>query len=130
MKPGHVSAHGVWNSELGKVVLTDATLYHRQLKRMGFGDGEALTIRVEREADAKTYGQLKYFHGYVLTPLVEYTGDHDWKLYLKAMFLPDGKTSLSELTYEEMRAFTEQAEAFARAEVPQAYEQYGREYIA
>ncbi len=89
-----------------------------------------MKIRIEPEEDAIKYGQYKYFHGYVLEPLVNWTGDHDWRLYLKAMFLPDGKTSLTELNYEEMRAFTEQAEAFTRAICPEAYEEYGREYVA
>jgi hypothetical protein len=130
MTAGHVTAHAVWNADLKNVVLTDAASFHARLRKVGFGNGEALTIRVEREADARTYAQLKYWHGYVLAPLVEYTGDHDWRLYLKAMFLPDGKTSLTELDYEEMLAFTEQSEAWARAECPMAYEQCGREYVA
>jgi hypothetical protein len=37
---------------------------------------------------------------------------------------------LTELDYEEMRAFTEQSEAWARSECPMAYEQCGREYVA
>lgn len=130
MKSGHVTAAATWNADLQKPVLCDADRYYGQLRRMKFGEGEALTIRVEREADARTYAQLKYWHGYVLAPLVEYTGDHDWRLYLKAMFLPDGKTSLTECDYEELRAFTEQSEAWARSECPMAYEQCGREYIA
>lgn len=124
----HVTAQGFWQD--GKLVLADATLFVNQLKRAKFGSGEALIVRVEREEDARTYGQLKYFHGYVLEPLVNWTGDHDWRLYLKVMFLPDGKQSLTELNYEEMRAFIEQAEAFARGACPEAYEQCGREYVA
>lgn len=115
----------------GRVHIVDEAFYRTRVERAAkkWGEGCALTIRIEPEADAKTYGQLKYFHGYVLQPLIEYTGDYDWKLYLKFMFLPEGKTSLSQLNYDEMRAFTEQAEAYARTECPEAYERYGREWI-
>lgn len=124
----HVSTPAVWTN--GKLELINPRAYQQGLKKMQLADREAVVVRIEREQDAKTYGQMKYWHGYVLAPLVDYTGDHDWRLYLKAMFLPEGKHSLTELTYDEMRAFTEQCEAWAREHCPEAYEQHGREYVA
>jgi hypothetical protein len=79
--------------------------------------------------EAITAGQRKYFYGYIVEPLVNFTGDPDWALELKAMFMPDGKTSLTQLTYDEMRTFSEQCESWARQRCPEAYEQFGREYV-
>ncbi len=116
----------------GKIRIVDEDFYRTRAARMAkqWGDGASLTVRIEPEDEAIKYGQLKYWHGYVLQPLVEYTGDHDWRVYLKLMFLPDGKTSLTQLTYDEMRAFTEQTEAWAHEMCAEAYEQHGKEYVA
>jgi hypothetical protein len=114
----------------GKIHVTDEyykTRCERAAKK--WGDGCVLTIRIEPAEEAVRYGQYKYWHGYVLAPLIEYTGDQDWRLELKAMFLPDGKHSLTELTHDEMQAFTEQSEAWARERCPEAYEKYGLEYV-
>ena len=116
----------------GKVRIVDDFGYRVRSKKAAeaWGEGTALSIRIEPEGDAKKYGQLKYWHGYVVLPLVEFTGDAEWPLYLKAMFLPDGKTGLTDLDYEEMRSFSEQSEAWARMACPEAYEKCGREYVA
>lgn len=109
----------VWNGQ--GVEITNPAHYQAGLRALQLGVGEALVLRVERLEGALSYGQLKYWHGYVVGPLVEWTGDHDWRLYLKAMFLPEGKHSLTELSYAEMRAFTEHSEAWARQWCPEAY---------
>ena len=115
-----------------QIRLVDEDLYRTRAARAAkkWGNGTALKVRIEPEQDAKTYGQLKYFHGYVLAPMVEYTGDVDMKLEMKLRFLEDGQTSLADLDYEQMKAFTEKAEAWARTVCPEAFEKHGREYLA
>ena len=124
MKSSHVSAHAVWNSDLGKLVLTDATVFHAQLRKMGFGDGEALVVRVERQEDAYTYGALKHYWGHLVTPVSEFTGytKHEVHWMLKMLFMPDGKTSITELNREELRAYTESVEQHMREELPEAFD--------
>jgi len=113
----------------GKVRIVDDFGYRVRSKKAAeaWGEGTALSIRIEPEGDAKKYGQLKWWYGYVVRPLVEYTGDAEWPLYLKAMFMPEDKTSLTELGYDEMKTFSEESEAWARVACLEAYEQCGRE---
>lgn len=118
--------------DAGKIRILDEDYYRTRASRAAkkWGDGTPLKVRIEPEPDAKTHAQLKYFHGYVLEPMVNYTGDIDMKLQMKFMFLADWQTSLADLSYEEMKVFTEKAQAWARTVCPEAFEKYGREYVA
>lgn len=116
----------------GRITVVDDFAYRTLATRRAkqWGEGRALQIRIEPEEDAKTYGDVKYWWGYVVEPLVRYTGDPEWHLYLKAMFLPEGKTSLTQLSHEEMRLVIDKSEVWARTVCPEAYELHGREYVA
>lgn len=123
-RSGHVSASAVWNSDLRKVVLTDQVLFHAQLQKMGFGEGEALIVRVEREADAIEHRQYKHLFGHVFEPVSESSGHTTGELCLmaKARFLPDdGRTSLTQLTRDEFAAFIQATEIWLREECPEAF---------
>jgi len=114
----------------GKIAMVNEADYRRRSAKAAgkWGDGAALIIRIETEEDAKAYGQLKYFFGYIVEPMEEFTGDTDWALRFKTMFMPDEKTSLTQLSYDEMAMVNQKSEAYARMMCPEAFEQYGREY--
>ena len=88
-----------------------------------WGDGTALTIRIEPEEDAYTYGQIKHYWGFVVQPFCEETGyhKHEAHLLLKAECMPEGKTSLTELSGEELRDYAAAAEQTAREWCPEAF---------
>lgn len=123
---GHVSAKASWDGEKSRLVLDDQMLFHAQLRRLKPGAGEQFVIRIEREEDAYTYGQLKHLYGHVYTPLSEWNGDFvaDWHLLLKAAFMPEGKTSLTQLNKEELDAFIRQCEVYAHTAHPEAFALY------
>ena len=120
MKSGHVSAAAFWQDDLKKVVLADSVVFHAQLARMGFGAGEALVVRVEREEDAAKHGSYKHLFGHLLTPASDVTGytATELKADMKARFLPDGLTSLTQMTAEEFREFNRSVEQCIREEFP------------
>jgi hypothetical protein len=123
----HVSAKGAWDGE--RIRLDDRRTMEKALAGMKLSAGEGVVVTVMREEEAVRVHQYKYWHGYVLEPLVEYTGDQDYRLELKARFMPAEKVSLTQLTYTEMKRFIEESEAWARTMCPEAYEQFGREYL-
>ena len=102
----------------------DERAYRQQLRRMQLEDGEEAQIRIERPEDAYTYGQIKHYWGHLVTPFCEYTGytHHEAHLMLKALYLPDGKTSITELCRDELKAYTESCEQYLREEVPEAWD--------
>jgi SpoVK/Ycf46/Vps4 family AAA+-type ATPase len=59
----------------------------------------------------------------VYGPVVDYTGYSKTELHLmaKALFMPEGKTSLTELNREELREYTEHVERWLREECADAY---------
>lgn len=123
-----VTASAVFTA--GRVQLVDEFTYRACIKRAGkkWGEGAALVVRVEPEEDAQTHGQRKHYFGHVVTPLSEWNGDFlsDWHLLLKSMFMPDGKTSLTQLNYDEMREYIQQCEVYAHTTHPDAFALYDR----
>lgn len=111
----------------GQIRITDL-LYKAHAARMAkhWGEGAALRIRIEPEEEAKSYGQIKHYWGHVVTPFCEWTGyyKHEVHAMLKAECMPEGKTSLTELSREEMAAFSEAAEQTAREWAPEAFTLY------
>lgn len=95
----------------------------RQLAAKKWGDGCALTIRIEPEEEAWRYADAKHYYGHLVTPVAEFTGEtkHDVHLRLKALYLPDGKTSITELDREEFKAFLEAVEQGIREDLPEAW---------
>lgn len=126
MKSGHVSASAIWQTVetddglREKVVVVDPVVFHAQLRRMGFGEGEALVIRVEREEDAAKHGHYKHLFGHLLKPTSEFTGytQTELKADMKARFLPDGMTSLTQMNAEQFREFNQTVEQCIREEYP------------
>lgn len=108
----------------GDIVVCDAQ-YETKRKRAAksWGDGTALKIRVEPEEDAYTYGDIKHYWGHVVDPFSQETGyhKHEAHLLLKAECMPEGKTSITELNREELRAYSEAAEQKAREWCPEAF---------
>lgn len=100
----------------------------RQKAASAWGEGRALKIRVEPEEEAYTYGQIKHYWGHVITPFCETTGYHKDEAHtlLKAECMPEGKTSITELSGEELRAYSEAAEQKAREWCPDAFVLYDR----
>lgn len=125
----HVSGVGALLVEAvvsdGEIRVTDPaykTRRHKWAKRIG--EGVILTIRVEPKEDAIAYGQMKHYYGHLITPVSDYTGEtkHEVHVRMKALFLPDGKTSITELNHQEMKDYTEAVEQHMREECPEAWE--------
>jgi hypothetical protein len=116
----HVTAAAFWDGD--KLQLADVVTYRAGLRRMKLGQGEEVVIRVERPEDAYTYGQLKHYYGHLVGPVVEYTGDTDWHRMLKAMFLHDGKTSLTQCDRDELDLYIKAVEQYLYERIPEAFE--------
>ena len=97
----------------------------RQRAARTWGDGTALTIRIEPEEDAIQYHQLKHLYGHCYTPVSKRHGETvaEVAIRMKVAFMPDdGRTSLTELTREELKAFTEAVEQDIRETDPDSWE--------
>jgi hypothetical protein len=93
-----------------------------------WGDGCALQIRIEPEAEAVRLDQYRHLFGHVFQPVVDtdcgYTKS-ELCLLAKAQFMPDdGRTSLTELNAEEMADFIRQCEVWLHTEFPDAFALY------
>lgn len=109
----------------GRIAICDASYTSRVSSACkSWGDGQALTVRIEPEDDAIQHHQRKHYFGHVLGPVCDWTGYHKDELHemTKAAFLTDdGRTSITQLSREEMRAFVERAEQFWRERFPEAF---------
>lgn len=120
-----VTAIASWNADRESLVLDDPGIYRAGLKRMKLGAGERVVIHVEREQDAIAAHQRKFYFGHIIRPLVDanigYAQD-EWHEMFKGAFMPDdGRTSITQLTYDEMRAFSERCEQYARERFSDAF---------
>lgn len=116
-----VLAAAVWTGTAVKVC--EPAQFVRDLRRAKWGDGQMLVVRVEPPEDALTEGQRRHYFGHIVAPLSEWNGDFraDWHLLLKSMFMPEGKTSITQLSYDEMQTYTEQCEVYAHTSHPDAF---------
>ena len=116
-----VLASAIWDGR--KLVMTSPEQYRADLKRLELGAGEAVTIRVERPEDARKYHQLKHLFGHLYEPVERYSGHSKLELHAmaKAMYLPDGKLSTVDLSYDEMDAFCQHVERWLRESMPEAF---------
>ena len=99
----------------------------RRLKAAkNWGAGTAVKLRIEPEDEAYTYGQIKHYYGHLVSPLSEWNGEFmdEWHLRLKAMFMPEGKTSLTQLNREEFATYIRQCEVYAHTAHPEAFVLY------
>lgn len=126
MTEKHVTADLTWDADAQVLRLVKPEDYKADILRLKPQAGEVFVMRVERPEDARTYAQLKHYFGHVITPLSEWNGDfkEDWHIRLKAQFMPEGKFSLTHLNHEEMLAYTEQCEIYARTAHPEAFGLY------
>jgi hypothetical protein len=87
------------------------------------GIGERVTVTVGRPEDMRKLWQLRHLFGHVYKPVAEDGGHTLLELHdmAKAMFMPEGKTSTRELTYDEMDAFCKEAERWLRTEMPECF---------
>jgi hypothetical protein len=109
----------------GDVHVTDEfyrTRRQRAAKR--WGDGTIITIRIEPEDEASKHHHYKHLFGHYLTPVSDYTGYTvtELKDEMKARFLPDGMTSLTDMNAEQFEEFNRSVEQCIREEIPEAFE--------
>ena len=97
----------------------------RQRAARTWGDGTSLIIRIEPEDDAIQYGQYKHLYGHLYTPVSARTGKTVAEVHvrMKVQFLPDdGRTSLTQLTRAELKAYIESVEGDIRETDPDSWE--------
>ena len=119
---GHVTGLAAWDGE--KLRLVDPVVFNAGMRRLKPGNGETFVIRVEREAEAWRHSDVKHLFGHVYLPVVEYTGYTKTELHTiaKGLWMPDGKTSLTELDREEIQEYTRLVDRWLREECWQAFE--------
>lgn len=98
----------------------------RQRAAKKWGEGTALKVRIEPEEEAWQHGDLKHLFGHIYQPVCEYTGYSKTELHLmaKSLFMPEGKTSLTELNRDELREYTEHVERWLLEECADAFALY------
>lgn len=110
----------------GDVHVTEARYtLRRQRYARHLGDGVMLTIRIQPADEAYTLGQMKHLYGHLYTPVSKRTGETVAEVHLrmKLQFMPDdGRSSLTELTSEEVKAYTEAVEQDIREQDPDSWE--------
>lgn len=102
--------------------------YRDQVTAMKLRAGEEVVIRIERPEDAVRYGQYKYLFGVVFRSAADVSGHTEQELCLmaKAKYMPKGKSSLTQLSKDEMDLFTKASEQWLREELPDAFVLYDR----
>lgn len=114
----------------GKLQIVDEDSYRLRVEKAakGWGEGRCLTIRIEPTEDALTAGQRRYYFGVIIGALEDYTGyrKDEWHVMLKVQFMPDGKTSITQLNHDEMRDYIDACEQWGREMLPDAFVLYER----
>ncbi len=85
-----------------------------------WGVGTALKVRIEPEEAAAQHRHHKHLFGHYLKPVSDYTGYSVTELKgdMKALFLPDGMTSLTDMNAEQFDEFNRSVEQCIREEFP------------
>lgn len=89
-----------------------------------WGDGVDLSVTLEPAPLAVSRGQRAYYFAAIVQPLVDHTGypSDKWHRAFKKVLMPDdGRTSITQLSHEEMREFMEVAECYAVTKHPEAF---------
>lgn len=92
-----------------------------------WGDGVELRVTIEPAPEAMRRALREYYFAAVVTPMVEYTGytKARWHRALKRVFMPDdGRTSIMDLSHQEMKEFVEQAETELVLKHPDAFAEF------
>ncbi len=82
--------------------------YFQSLRQSGWYNEQALLMRVEPEAEAWRYSDIKHYWGHLVHPFTvanEGWTDGETHAYFKSLFVRDGKWSLTELDRDELRSF-------------------------
>jgi len=110
----HVSASAVWDGEEHRLHLADQAITNAAVRRkFKPGNGESFVLLIMRPEDAVAWAAYKHLYGHLYTPVAENTGETvaDVHLRMKAAHYPDdGRSSLTELSRAEMKAYTEAVE--------------------
>lgn len=123
--PDHITVGATWIN--GKLAFTpdQQAAFVRGVRRLKLGDGECVSIRVEREDEAWKYSDAKHLYGHLYSPVSKRTGETVAEVHLrmKVSFMPDdGRTSITQLNREEMRSFIESVEQDIRENDPDSWE--------
>lgn len=120
VKPYALVVDGV--VEKGRVRLVDEFHYRVLADRAAkkWGDGTALVLRIEPADEAAKHHHFKHLFGHYLTPVSEVTGYTvtELKDEMKARFLPDGMTSLTDMNADQFDEFNRSVEQCIREEYP------------
>src|SRR5262245_17559488 len=107
----HVTAEAVWNDETQRLQLADPFVANESIRRkFKPGAGESFVVLVMRPEDSIALGQYKHLYGHLYAPVAARTGETvaDVHLRMKASHFPDdGRSSLTQLSRAEMKAYTE-----------------------
>lgn len=107
----------------GGVPRTDVAALRRAVVRRQWVDGVALVIRVELAEESWQHADLKHYWGHIIKPFCDYTGysRHEAHAELfKPMFMPEGKTSLTQLSRPELKTYIEDVLSYIRDNCPEA----------
>lgn len=125
MRPDHVSCLATWNGERLAFTPDQQEAFVRGVRRLKLGDGEVVVIRIEPEAEAWRYSDLKHLYGHLYSPVSKRTGETVAEVHvrMKVSFMPDdGRTSITQLNREEIRSFIESVEQDIREHDPDSWE--------
>lgn len=89
------------------------------------GEGVRLKIRIEPEADAWRHADAKHLYGHLYGPVSTRHGETVAEVHLrmKAAYMPDdGRTSITELNRDEMKAYIESVEQEIREHDPESWD--------
>lgn len=111
----------------GKLQIVDVPLYLARIARAAkkWGDGAAIVIRIEPEEEAWRHSDAKHLYGHLYAPVSKRTGETVAEVHLrmKAQFMPDdGRTSITQLNREEIKAFIESVEQDIRETDPESWD--------
>ena len=112
----------------GKFALNDQAAFWNAVKAREFGDGEELVVMVMTPEEAARHGHHKHLHGFLLTPVSNYTGEPvtELKNEMKALYLPDGMTSTTEMSAAQFEEFNRAVEHHWIHKLPEAFAEIDR----
>jgi hypothetical protein len=110
----------------GKIEIVDRDFYLTRSARFAkkVGDGCMLRILIMEEEEAAKHSHYKHLFGHLLGPASEFNGDtvDEWKERVKALFLPDGMVSLTEMSAVQFEGFNKSVEQYIRENLPEAWD--------
>lgn len=110
----------------GQIKLADEFGYVTAARRRAaaWGEGRALTCRIEPEDEAWRHSDVKHLYGHLYTPVSKRTGETVAEVHMrmKANHFPDdGRESLTDLNRDEMRSYIESVEQDIRENDPDSW---------